>query len=108
MEGAWRYCRWWDWPGGDSGEGPLSGTGMRNLSSHHKNMKAHPGSRRWRRDAGGEPLSSGFKDFGEGKKRLNSTFLPALVGTCPSSSRHGQRGRSGLVVGFVCPLNLLL
>lgn len=68
MEGAWR----WDWPGGGSKEG------MRNLLSHHKSMRAHPGSRRWGRDGGGEPLARGFKDW-EGEE-VSELDLPACIG----------------------------
>lgn len=50
-------------PGGGSGEGPLLDTEMRNLPSHHKSTKAHPGSWHWGRDEGGKPIPSGFKDF---------------------------------------------
>lgn len=49
--------------GSDSGESPLSDTGMRILPSHHKIMRSHPG--RWRQGwgEGDEPLSSRLQRF---------------------------------------------
>lgn len=49
--------------GRDSGEGPLSGTGMRILPSHHKGMRSHPGCWRRCRAEGPGPLSSGLQRF---------------------------------------------
>lgn len=84
--------------GRDSGEGPLSGTGMRILPSHHKGMRSHPGCWRQRRAEGPEPLSSGPQRFWGREQSLNGTLLCGLEGTRSSSPAHLFR----LAMWWVC------
>lgn len=93
MEGAW-CCPW----GSDSAEDPLSHTGMKLFSSHHKSMRSHQN-----RGEGDEPLSSGLQRFWgrEQSAELDLGYMSPLTTLSPAVCSSLLDGWFALSLNFL-------